>query len=264
MGTAPGETPAIELQDVHFAYHDGREAVSGVSFSVARGERVALIGPNGAGKSTLLLLLVGVLRGEGTIRVGGVTLTRSTLREIRRAVGLVFQDADDQLFMPTIAEDVAFGPAQTGLGPDELERRVNEALDSVGLAGFGPREPHHLSGGEKRAASLATVLSMRPDVLALDEPTNGLDPRSRRRAISLLRKREQTLLVATHDLEMVLALCTRAVLIDGGKLLADGPARELLADRALMEGHGLEVPLSIGLGGGSLGGGSLGGGTSAL
>ena len=242
-------TPAIELEDLRFAYGDGREAIAGVSCRVEGGERVALVGPNGAGKSTLLLLLVGVLRGEGTIRVGGEVLSRSTLREIRRMVGLVFQDPDDQLFMPTIAEDVAFGPAQTGLTRDELDKRVEEALESVGMAGFGSREPHHLSGGEKRAASLATVLSMRPDVLALDEPTTGLDPRSRRRVIGLLKRREQAMLVATHDLEMVLELCGRVVLLDEGKVVTDGPTREVLRDQALMEAHGLEVPLSIKLDG---------------
>jgi energy-coupling factor transporter ATP-binding protein EcfA2 len=242
-------TPAIEIENLRFAYHDSREAIVGVACRVDHGERVGLVGPNGAGKSTLLLLLVGVLRGEGTIRVGGKVLSRSTLREIRRQVGLVFQDPDDQLFMPTIAEDVAFGPAQTGLTRDELDKRVEEALESVGMAGFGPREPHHLSGGEKRAASLATVLSMRPEILALDEPTTGLDPRSRRRVIELLKRREQTLLVATHDLEMVLELCGRVVLLDEGKVVSDGPARNVLSDESLMEVHGLEVPLSIRLGG---------------
>jgi cobalt/nickel transport system ATP-binding protein len=238
-------TPAIEIGNLSFAYGDGREAIADVTCRIDRGERVGIVGPNGAGKSTLLLLLVGVLRGEGTTRVGGTVLSRSTLREIRRQVGLVLQDPDDQLFMPTIAEDVAFGPAQTGLTRDELDKRVEEALGSVGLPGFGPREPHHLSGGEKRAASLATVLSMRPEILALDEPTTGLDPRSRRRVIELLKRREQTLLVATHDLEAVLELCGRVVLLDEGKVVTDGPAREVLADQGLMETHGLEVPLSI-------------------
>ncbi len=244
-----GSTRAIETEDLCFSYRDGRQALANVSCRIGRGERVGIVGPNGAGKSTLLLLFVGVLRGQGTIRVCGTALSRSTLREIRRQVGLVFQDPDDQLFMPTIAEDVAFGPAQTGLTRDEIEKRVEEALESVGMAGFGAREPHHLSGGEKRAASLATVLSMRPEILALDEPTTGLDPRSRRRVIELLKCRKQTLLVATHDLEMTLELCGRVVLLDRGRVIADGPAREVLADAKLMDAHGLEVPLSIRLDG---------------
>ena len=242
------DVPAVEIESLRFAYHNGREAIAGVTCRVGRGERVAFVGPNGAGKSTLFLLLVGVLRGEGAIRVEGNTLSRSTLRQIRRSVGLVFQHPDDQLFMPTIAEDVGFGPAQTGLSRDELDARVAGALEAVGLGGLGSREPHHLSGGEKRAASLATVLSMEPGILALDEPTTGLDPRSRRRAIDLLERREQTLLVATHDLEMVLEVCSRAVLLDEGRIVADGRARDVLADGALMEAHGLEVPLSIRLG----------------
>ncbi len=201
--------------------------------------------PDGAGKSTLLLALIGVLRAKGTIRVGEVILSRSTLREVRRLVGLVFQDPDDQLFMPTIAEDLAFGPAQMGLARPELDARVEEALTSVGLAGLGGRAPHHLSGGEKRAASLATVLSMGPEILALDEPTTGLDPRSRRRVIKLLRRLGGTCLIATHDLEAVLDLCERAVLLDAGRVVADGPVREVFSDAPLMEAHGLEVPLSI-------------------
>ena len=246
------ERPILEIENLHYAYSD-REALSGVSLRVERGERVALVGPNGAGKSTLLLCIIGVLRGRGVVRVGGETLSRSTLREIRRRAGLVFQDPDDQLFMPTISEDVAFGPSQMGLSREEIASRVEEALGSVGLAGFGPRAPHHLSGGEKRAASVATVLSMHPEMLALDEPTGGLDPRSRRRLIDFLRDeflrgREQTLLVATHDLEMVLDLCGRTVLLAGGKVVAEGETRRVLSDGPLMEAHGLEVPLSIRLG----------------
>jgi cobalt/nickel transport system ATP-binding protein len=238
----------IRLRDVSFAYHDSAPALSGVSLTVAEGERVALVGPNGAGKSTLLLSLVGILDARGEVTVGGTTLSRKTLREVRRRVGLVFQDPDDQLFMPTIGEDIAFGPAQLGLAREEIDARVSEALAAVGMTGLGDRSPHHLSGGEKRAASLATVLSMRPDALALDEPTNGLDPRARRRVIALLKSLDRACLVATHDLEMVLELCSRAVVMDGGRVIADGAAREVLSDEALMDAHGLEVPLSIRLG----------------
>ena len=237
--------PLIEMEGVRHAYHDGLEALRGIDLRIEAGERVALVGPNGAGKSTLLLALAGLLPAQGTIRVGGVTLGRSTLREIRRKIGLVFQDPHDQLFMPTVEEDVAFGPSQLGLPREEVDRRVREALASVGLEGLGGRAPHHLSGGERRAAALATVLPLEPEALALDEPTGELDPRSRRRVIGLLRGLARTCLVATHDLEMALELCGRAVLIDGGRIAADGPPRTLLADAALMEAHGLEVPASL-------------------
>lgn len=238
----------IALEDVRFAYPGGERALRGVSLRIEAGEHVALIGPNGAGKSTLLLALVGLVPAEGTIRVGGLELSRATLREIRRKIGLVFQDPDDQLFMPELAEDVAFGPAQMGLDAEEVAARTASALESVGLAGFGRRSPHSLSGGEKRAASLATVLSMRPEVLALDEPTAGLDPRSRRRFVEVLRRVGRTWILATHDLETALELCERAVLLEAGAVAADGPARAILSDAALMEKSGLEVPLSIRLG----------------
>jgi cobalt/nickel transport system ATP-binding protein len=236
----------VELDDVRYAYPDGPEVLRGVTLRLEAGERVALVGPNGAGKSTLLLALAGLVPAQGRIAVGGVTLGRSTLREIRRKVGLVFQDSNDQLFMPTVAEDVAFGPSQMGLPPEEADRRVREALRSVGLEGLGDRAPHHLSGGERRAASLATVLPLEPDVLALDEPTGELDPRSRRRVIGLLRGLGRACLVATHDLEMALDLCGRAAILDGGAIAADGPPRTLFADAALMEAHGLEIPPSLG------------------
>jgi cobalt/nickel transport system ATP-binding protein len=235
----------LEIENLAYAYPGGPEALRGVTLHVRAGERVALVGPNGAGKSTLLLALIGLLPAAGTVRVGGVELGRETLREVRRRIGLVFQDPNDQLFMPTLAEDIAFGPAQLGLDRETLDRRVAEALAAVGLAGFGSRSPHHLSGGERRAASLATVMPMEPHVLALDEPTIGLDPRSRRRAIGVLRDLGRTLLVATHDLEMALELCGRAVVMDGGAIVADGAPRDLLADAALMDAHGLEVPGSL-------------------
>ena len=240
------DLPAVEIEDLRFSYPDGREALAGVSLSVSKGERVALVGPNGAGKSTLLLCLTGILRGTGSVRVAGVTLSRRTLREVRSRVGLVFQDPEDQLFMPTVAEDVAFGPSQTGLARAEVDSRVAGALRAVGLDGFGGRSPHHLSLGEKRACALATVLSMDPEVLALDEPTSGLDPRSRRRAIRLLASLGKTCLVATHDLEMALDLCPRVAVLDSGRVVADGDSARVLSDATLMEAHGLEVPGSIG------------------
>jgi len=235
----------VEMEDVRYAYPGGPEALRGITLRVEEGERLALVGPNGAGKSTLLLALAGLVPARGAIRVGGIVLGRSTLREIRRRVGLVFQDPHDQLFMPTLAEDVAFGPSLMGLPRAEVERRVQEALAAVGLEGMGGRSPHRLSGGERRAAALATVLPLEPEVLALDEPTGELDPRSRRRVLGILGGLNRTLLVATHDLEMALELCGRAVLLEAGTVAAEGPPRALFSDAALMEAHGLEVPPSL-------------------
>jgi len=235
----------LELRDVRYRYPTGAEALTGVTFAVGEGEKVGLVGPNGAGKSTLLLAVAGFLPAEGHIRVAGHTLTPSTARDVRRHLGLVFQDPDDQLFMPRLGEDVAFGPQTMGLGPDEVRARVHEALEAVGLAGAEDRSPHHLSQGEKQRAAIATALAMRPQILALDEPTAGLDPRARRRLAELLHGLANTLLVIGHDLDLILRVCGRAILLDGGKVVADGPAGELLADRALLESHGLELPPSL-------------------
>ena len=236
---------AIKICGLRYAYPDGTQALRDINLEVAKGERVALIGPNGAGKTTLLLHLNGLLRGEGQIEIAGIPLEDGTLGEIRRIVGLVFQDPDDQLFMPRVFDDVAFGPLNLGLPEPEVQERVREALRFVGLEGFEERAPHRLSFGERKRVALATVLAMRPQILALDEPTSNLDPRSRRELIKLLKGINETLLIATHDLELVLALCQRAVLLDGGEIIADGPAPELLADEHLMLAHGLEVPLSL-------------------
>ncbi len=247
--TAPDATrsrsPVLEVRDLSYAYEEGQIALAGITLEIADGERVGLVGPNGAGKSTLLLSLVGLLGATGTVVVDGVTLSRKTTREVRAKVGLVFQDPDDQLFMPTVGEDVAFGPRQMGLDEDEVRERVRAALAAVGLEGFEERVPYRLSGGERRAASLATVLSMRPRLLALDEPTNGLDPRARRRVLGLLCSRSDACLLATHDLESVLELCSRVVLLDEGRVVAEGAPRTVLADAELLRAHGLEVPLSI-------------------
>jgi cobalt/nickel transport system ATP-binding protein len=237
--------PSLELVDVRYRYHAGAEALRGVTFSVAAGERVGLVGPNGAGKSTLLLAIAGFLPAAGRIRVAGHTLNRSTARDVRRHLGIVFQDPDDQLFMPRVGEDVAFGPLTMGLAPAEVRARTAEALEAVGLAGFDDRSPYHLSQGEKQRAALATVLAMRPQILALDEPTAGLDPRARRRLIALLQNLTTTMLVVGHDLDLILDVCGRAILLDRGQVAADGPAARMLRDARLLKSHGLELPLSV-------------------
>jgi len=231
----------VEIRNLSFVYrHNDRQALWDVNLSVRQGEKVALVGPNGAGKSTLLLHLNGILRGEGTVRVMGQEVAEPNLPRIRAQVGLVFQDPDDQLFSPTVFDDVAFGPLYAGLPEEEIQRRVAWALAQVGLEGYAERVSHHLSLGEKKRAAIATVLAMQPEVLALDEPTLGLDPRTRRRLIGLLRELPQTMLVATHDMRMVAEVFPRMVVLDEGRVVADGPTDELLADRQLLEAHGLE------------------------
>jgi cobalt/nickel transport system ATP-binding protein len=240
--------PAIELRDLHYRYHDGTEALRGVSLSVGKGECVGLIGPNGAGKSTLLLHLNGILpeahdHSSGpSVFVFGQPVSPENLETIRRQVGLLFQDPDDQLFCPTVFEDVAFGPQQFGLSEREVRAVVSDALAKVGLEGFEKRAPHHLSGGEKRRVCLAGVLACEPSVLVLDEPTSNLDPRGKRELKALLRRIPATKIIATHDLELVVELCARAVVLDGGKVVADSPAIELLSQEELMLAHGLERP----------------------
>lgn len=236
-------TTALELRDVTHRYPDGTEAVHAVSLTVAPGERVALLGPNGAGKSTLILHLNGVLRpSSGSVTVGGVELSDATVREIRGKVGLVFQDPDDQLFMTTVYDDVAFGPLNMGLARAEVDRRVHDALHAVGLADVATRAGQHLSFGQRKRIALATVLSMDPSVLVLDEPTSNLDPRARRQMVALLQELPATLVVATHDMDLAASLCGRAVIVDSGRIAADGPAEEILADAALLDAHGLEPP----------------------
>lgn len=233
----------VEVRDLFFAYPDGTEALNGVSFRVEHGGAVALVGANGAGKSTLLLHLNGYLptvRGE--VRIGDTFVTRETAAMARRAVGMVFQDPDDQLFMPTVSEDVAFGPLNTGLPLEQVESRVASALERVGMTHVRERPPYRLSAGEKRAVAIATVLAMSPDILVMDEPTANLDPRARRRLIELLRSFEHTKIIATHDLELVVEVCSRVIVLDGGKVVADGPTRDTLNDEALMLAHGLERP----------------------
>lgn len=233
----------IEVDGLRYAYPDGTEALRGLSFRIAQGESVALVGANGAGKSTLLLHLAGALTAAGgEIRIGGMAVTPATAAAARARVGVVFQDPDDQLFMPTVAEDVAFGPLNMGLPPDEVERRVAGALERVGMGHLRARPPYRLSAGEKRAVAVATVLAMSPEVLVMDEPSSNLDPRGRRRLIGLLRSFEHTKVIATHDLELVVEVCSRVLVLDGGRLVAEGEVAEVLNDEALMAAHGLERP----------------------
>jgi cobalt transport protein ATP-binding subunit len=234
--------PDVHIQGLRFAYPDGTSALLGVDLSVTQGEKVALIGPNGSGKTTLFLHLNGILRGQGDVRVMGLDVADGHLGEIRAAVGLVFQDPDDQLFSPTVFEDVAFGPLHMGMSESEVRERVGRALAQVGMEGFAQRMPHHLSLGERKRVSIATVLSMDARILVLDEPSAGLDPRARRELINLLRRLPQTQLVATHDMRLARDLCARTVILDRGRIVADGPTGRIMADQALLERHGLETP----------------------
>nr|WP_184785982.1 ABC transporter ATP-binding protein [Phytomonospora endophytica] len=238
-------SPVLSLSGVRYTYPDGREALHGVDLSVGEGERVALLGPNGAGKTTLVLHLNGILSGEGEVAVGGLPVVKENLTEIRRRVGVVFQDPDDQLFMPTVAEDVAFGPANLGLRGAELDARVGEALAAVGMSEHRDRAPHHLSFGQRRRVAVATVLAMRPQILVMDEPSSNLDPAARRELAEILLGLDVTLLMVTHDLPYALQLCQRALILDAGRIVADGPARELLGDDELLARHRLELPFGF-------------------
>jgi cobalt/nickel transport system ATP-binding protein len=237
-----GRIPAIEIIDLHFTYPDGTKALAGVDLTIDEGEAVAIVGPNGAGKSTLLLHLNGILQGQGVIKVFGTPIERATLREIRRRVGVVFQDPDDQLFLTTVSQDVAFGPSNLGLGPDEVARRTHEALGAVSMEEFGERAAHHLSFGQKKRVATATVLSMHPDVLVLDEPSSNLDPRSRRHLGEIVNGLPVTKIVVTHDMPYALLTCTRAVILSQGRVAADGPIETIFGDAALLAQHDLEFP----------------------
>ena len=236
----------VEVSNLHFSSPDGPQAIRGMSFTIFHGESVGVIGANGAGKSTLLMLLMGILFPDsGEILVGDTRLTKKTLPMIRQRLGMVFQDPDDQLFMTTVGDDVAFGPRNYQLDEAEVESRVIEALTQVGIPHLKDRAPFKLSGGEKRAAAIATVLSMRPDILIMDEPTSFLDPQSRRRVMGLLKSFEHTKIITSHDLDMVLETCRRVIVIKDGLVAADGPAGEILKNQPLLDGCGLEMPLSL-------------------
>ena len=238
---------AIHARGLRFRYPNGVVGLDGVDLHVRHGERVAVLGPNGAGKTTLMLQLNGLLRGEGELEVAGLRVGAGDLRELRAAVGLVFQDPDDQLFMPTVAEDVAFGPLNLGLDRDAVRERVERALASVRMTGIANRAPHQLSLGQRRRVAIATVLAMRPRLLVLDEPSANLDPRARRELLEILDAIDRTMLIVTHDLPFAAQLCDRAVLLSGGHVVADGPCLEILADEPLLAAHDLELPAGFDL-----------------
>ncbi|MBE0680959.1 MAG: ABC transporter ATP-binding protein [Anaerolineales bacterium] len=236
------EGDVLVVNDLHFSYPDGHAALHGVSLKLCGGDKVALVGPNGAGKSTLMLHLNGILGGRGEVQIAGKRLTRENLPTIRAMVGLVFQNPDDQLFSPTVFEDVAFGPLHMGLPEADVRTRVDAALEAVRMTGYRDRLSHHLSVGEKKRIAIATVLSMNPSVLILDEPSAGLDPRARRTLINLLRELPITMLVSTHDMKLVQELFPRTIVMDEGRVVADGLTFEILEDEALLNAHGLEKP----------------------
>jgi cobalt/nickel transport system ATP-binding protein len=236
----------VEVKKLNHTYSDGTVALRDVSFRITHGESVAIIGANGAGKSTLLLHLNGYLTPtSGDISIGDFPLTKATLPAIRRTVGMVFQDPDDQLFMPTVYDDVAFGPLNLGLSGEDVEQRVNKALEQVDALHLAAKSPYHLSAGEKKRVSIATVLSMSPDILVMDEPSNGLDPFSRRQVLTLLKEFSHTRILTTHDLDMVLELCKRVIVLHQGEIKADGPTLEIFGNQALLSECRLEKPLSM-------------------
>ncbi len=235
----------IEIRNLRYVYPDGTEALSQINLKISKGEAVALVGPNGAGKTTLLLHLNGILNGEGEVKILGLPITKENLREIRSKVGLVFQDPDDQLFLATVFDDVAFGPLNLGLPTEEVRERVKKALDEVGMLEAVSKSAHHLSFGEKKRVAIATVLSMNSEILAFDEPTSNLDPRSRRHLIEILKTFPQTKIFATHDINFAWEVCHRAIILDGGKIVADGPVKKIFTDQELLERHGLELPSRV-------------------
>lgn len=233
---------SVEIRSLCYTYPDGNRALSDVSLAVRHGEKVGIIGPNGAGKSTLLLHLNGIRRGEGTVAIEGVPVIKERLRMVRSKVGIVFEDPDDQLFCPTIFDDVAFGLLNMRIPREQIPQRVRETLLRVGLEGYEPRSSFHISLGEKKRAAMATVLAMQPSILVLDEPSSNLDPKNRRELIRLLQALDKTTVIASHDLDMVLDICTRAVILNQGKITADGQAEDILRNRDLLEQNNLELP----------------------
>ena len=236
----------IVCENVSFAYEKDRPALRAVSFGIGVGEAVGLIGANGAGKSTLMKALLGLVIPEGEVRVDGLRVEKRTLPEVRRKLGFVLQNSDNQMFMPTVYEDMLFGPLNYGLSREEAEARADEALRRLGLEALKRRHNHRLSGGEKRMAAIATILAMAPEAILMDEPTSALDPYNRRLVINIIRDLPQTRLIASHDLDMILDTCQRVILLAEGRIVADGPAKVILRDKALLEANRLELPLSLG------------------
>jgi len=235
----------IKYENVTFGYSENHTALKNISLTINKNEKIAVIGGNGAGKSTLLLLLCGILKGKGEIEISGLPLIKENLIALRKKMGLLFQDPDDQLFCPTVFEDIAFGPLNLELPDEEIKRRVKESLLQVGLPGFEDRSPHHLSYGEMKRISLATLFAMKPEILALDEPTSNLDPKTRRKILEILKNYSGTLIITTHDLEAVLELSNRAILLYKGEIVKDGKTVEIISDENLMNKCDLEIPLSI-------------------
>ncbi|MBI4689018.1 MAG: ABC transporter ATP-binding protein [Nitrospirae bacterium] len=236
----------VVFDSVFFCYPDGTEAIKGVSFRITHGESVGIVGANGAGKSTLLMHMNGYLIPmKGSVIIGDLYLDKKTRQEIRKKVGVVFQNPDDQLFMPTVFDDVAFGPLNLGMSEEKVRERVDEVLKTVGCLSLKDKPPHHLSAGQKSAVAIASVIAMRPDILVMDEPASNLDPRSRRQLINLLREFEHTKVIASHDLDMILDVCKRCIVIKEGRVVADGPADRILSDRVQLEENNLELPLSL-------------------
>lgn len=243
--TVVDKTPTLDLEDVGYSYPDGRVALSDINLSVAPGERLVIVGPNGAGKSTLLMTLNGLCKPTGKLTVSGLPLVKANLPEIRRLVGLVFQDPDDQLFMPTVFEDVAFGPVNMGLNEHEVVHAVEYALALVGMQDFAERLSHHLSFGEKKLVSMASVLAMDPKILVMDEPTANLDPRAKRHLVAILKELPQTLVVSTHDMNVAYELADRVAVVYKSRLVALGPAGEILTDEPSLLEYGLELPSNL-------------------
>ena len=235
----------IEIKGLHYSYPDGVAALRAIDLDIFEGESIGVIGPNGAGKSTLLLHLNGILRGEGSVRVFGLEIKDENLKQIRSKVGLVFQDPEAQLFMPTVFDDIAFGPINMEIGKEKVGEQVAKALREVDMTGSEKRAAHHMSFGEKKRVSIATVLSMEPRILVFDEPTSNLDPKHRRGLINLLKRLTPTKIIATHDLDMVAEACSRVILLDRGEIAASGNTADILKDKRLLEAHSLELPPSF-------------------